>query len=236
MLLAACLLFAPMNISADHLKPVARVLRIENDFGVEELENPAWTAAEKIKVGNYWSGERAPAGRGFEARVLWSGSFLYVRFDAKQKEPLVVSGKPDTGNEADRLWERDVCEIFLAPDKRQFRKYFEFEVAPTGEWMDLKIHQKTDDRTTDWNYSSGLKTAARIESDRVVMAIKIPWDAFGTKPSAGDIWAGNIYRAVGSGEGRGYLAWSPTLTKTPNFHRPEKFGEFEFTGSKDGSL
>ena len=27
---------------------------------------------------------------------------------------------------------------------------------------------------------------------------------------------------------RGYLAWRPTLTKSPNFHVPSKFGNFRF--------
>ena len=49
-------------------------------------------------------------------------------------------------------------------------------------------------------------------------------------PSSGDVWHGNIFRCVGKGENRGYLAWQPTETPAPNFHVPEKFGEFEFVG------
>jgi hypothetical protein len=60
------------------------------------------------------------------------------------------------------------------------------------------------------------------------MAIKIPWAAFDRKPTAGDVWVGNIFRQVGFGETRGYLAWSPTMTPEPQFHVPEKFGEFVF--------
>jgi hypothetical protein len=73
-----------------------------------------------------------------------------------------------------------------------------------------------------------MEPAARIEKDKVTMAFKIPWKAFGRKPSAGDVWLGNLYRAVGTGDTRGYLAWSPTMTKEPQFHVPEKFGEFVF--------
>jgi hypothetical protein len=58
--------------------------------------------------------------------------------------------------------------------------------------------------------------------------MKVPWTAFGKKPESGDVWLGNLFRQVGSGETRGYLAWSPTMTRTPNFHVPEKFGEFVF--------
>ena len=62
----------------------------------------------------------------------------------------------------------------------------------------------------------------------IVMAIKVPWEAFGARPGIGDVWLGNLFRCVGTGSTRGYLAWQPTETETPNFHVPEKFGEFLF--------
>lgn len=217
-------------VAMDDYKPRTKVRYIASDIDIGGLENPLWRSARTVKVKEYWSGGKAPKGRRFEVRMLWSDSYLYVRFDAAQSEALVVSDSPDLSREADKLWERDVCEIFIAPDKVNFRHYFEFEVAPTGEWLDLKIHQKPDERITDWDYSSGMQTAAKVEKDSVTMAIKVPWSSMGAKPSAGDVWAGNLFRAVGSGESRGYLAWSPTLTETPNFHRPDMFGEFEFVG------
>ena len=73
-----------------------------------------------------------------------------------------------------------------------------------------------------------METAAKVESGRVVIAMKIPWSAFGKKPKPGDIWLGNILRCVGIDPDRGYLTWSPTMTKQPDFHVPERFGEFHF--------
>ena len=60
------------------------------------------------------------------------------------------------------------------------------------------------------------------------MSMMIPWDAFGKKPQPGDVWRGNLYRCVGEGEDRGYLAWQRTMTPVPDFHVPESFGEFRF--------
>lgn len=209
-------------------KPKAEIQYVSADFPISELDHKFWKKARSIETKHYWSGEKAPEGRRFKTKLLWSDTSLYVRFQANQKEPLVVSDKPNLESKTKGLWDRDVCEIFLAPKKEEFRKYFEFEVAPTGEWIDLGIYQKPDQRITDWAYSSGMKTAARIEKNRVIMAFQVGWEAFGTKPEAGDVWLGNILRAVGSGPGRGYLAWSPTLSEKPNFHVPERFGEFEF--------
>ncbi len=209
-------------------KPKAEIKYIAEDFPISELDNKLWKKAKSVKTKHYWSGEKAPKGRRFKTKLLWSDTSLYVRFEANQKEPLVVNENPNLEVKTNKLWEKDVCEIFLAPRKEEFRKYFEFEVAPTGEWIDLGIHQKPDERITDWDYKSGMKTAARIEDKKVVMAFKVKWKAFGVTPKAGDVWLGNILRAMGKDPNRGYLAWSPTLSEKPNFHVPEKFGEFEF--------
>ena len=205
-----------------------KISHIKNDFSIGELDNKSWKQAKEVLIDKYWSGENAPAGRYAKAKLLWSESALYVRFEANQTEHLIVSETPNLISKTRGLWDRDVCEIFLAPNREDFRHYFEFEIAPNGEWIDLGIYQKPDERITDWDYNSGMKSKAVIEKDKVIMAIKIEWKAFGKNPKKGDVWLGNIFRCIGAGETRGYLAWSPTLTKEASFHVPEKFGEFVF--------
>lgn len=206
-----------------------KIAHIKKDFSINEFDNELWTKADEVSIDKYWSGENAPKDRQFKTKILWSDSAIYVRFEANQNEPLIVSEKANLTSKTRGLWDRDVCEIFLAPDKKEFRKYFEFEIAPNGEWIDLGIYQKPDERITDWDYASGMKSAALIEKDKLTMAIKIEWSAFGKTPKPNDVWSGNIFRCVGKDPTRGYLAWSPTETKMPSFHVPEKFGEFMFT-------
>lgn len=206
-----------------------KIARIEKDFPVNELGNEAWQKAEEAVADQYWSGESAPEGRHFKAKLLWSDKALYVRFEANQSEPLVIGEERNPSSKTRGLWNLDVCEIFLAPDRDEPGEYFEFEVAPNGNWIDLKISQENGERVTDWDYYSGMQTTAFISSGKVWAGMKIVWNAFGVVPKAGDIWLGNLLRCVGKGETRGYLAWSPTGTKEPNFHVPERFGEFEFS-------
>lgn len=220
--------FHSLNVSA-RMTDKIKIAHIKNDFSIQELDYKFWEKANDILIDKYWSGENAPVGRHFKAKLLWSDSALYVRFEANQIEPLVVSEKANLKTKTRGLWDRDVCEIFLAPNKAEPRKYFEFEIAPNGEWIDLGIYQKPDERITDWNYNSGMQTAARIEKDKVIMAFKVEWKAFGATPKAGDVWRGNILRCVGKDPTRGYLAWQPTRTKEPSFHVPEAFGNFEFS-------
>ena len=221
-------IFLSASICLSQPKMTYKINYTKEDFNVGELENKTWKKAETVKVDKYWSGENAPAGRHFETKILWSDAAIYVRFEASQKESLIVSEKANLTTKTRGLWDRDVCEIFLAPNKNEPRKYFEFEIAPNGEWIDLGIYQKPNERITDWDYASGMQSAVKVGKDKIIMAIKIEWKAFGKTPKTRDVWLGNIFRCVGFGKTRGYLAWSPTLTKEPSFHVPQKFGEFEF--------
>lgn len=207
---------------------IIKIKHLAQDFAVSDLSNDAWQNGTEVLIRNYWSGQKAPEGRWVKARLLWSSTGIYVRFEANQNEPLIVSDKPDLTKKVKGLWDRDVCEIFIAPNKNVRSKYFEFEIAPTGEWIDVGIEVLPHKRESDWDYASGMKSAAKIQKNKVVMAIKIDWTALGTTPEAGDVWLGNLFRCVGKDPTRGYLSWQATKTKEPSFHVPAKFGEFEF--------
>jgi hypothetical protein len=205
-----------------------KISRISKDFPVTELQNKNWDLAKEVSIQKYWSAKPAPEGRHATARLLWSDTAIYIRFEANQDGPLVISDPPNLATKTNGLWDRDVCEIFIAPDRTARNKYFEFEIAPNGEWIDLGIEVLRAKRKTDWDYRSGMESAVVVGDKKVVMAVKIGWKALGKTPAAGDIWLGNLFRCVGRDPTRGYLAWQPTKTKTPSFHVPNKFGEFEF--------
>lgn len=202
----------------------------ERDVAATELDHAEWSRARAVHLTRYWSGQRAPAERHAEARMLWSREALSVRFICQQHEPLVVSQRPQTASKTMGLWDRDVCEIFIAPDARRPEHYFEFEAAPTGEWIDLAIEWRPRARRTDWEFHSGMTNGARIGQGFVTMTIRVPWQALGGPPKAGERWRANLFRILGAGETRGYLAWQPTRTKKPNFHVPKAFGWIAFKG------
>jgi alpha-galactosidase len=203
--------------------------RMDAAIAADDLDNAAWRGARPVRLTRYWSGEDAPPERHAEARVTWSDKALCIRFECQQHEPLVVNSEPQTAHKTVGLWERDVCEIFIAPNVNDPERYLEFEAAPTGEWLDLAIRRMIEKRETDWEYSSGMSAAARIGEGRILIAMRVPWEAFGRVPQAGERWRANLFRCVGSGEGRGYLAWQPTRTALPNFHVPEAFGWLGFS-------
>jgi hypothetical protein len=204
------------------------------EIAVTDLDHVAWQSARPLIIGHYWSGEAVPVERQTEARLLWSEQALYVRFVYRQTEPMVTNPRPQTKRKTIGLWERDVCEIFITPNVSQPERYFEFEAAPTGEWLDLKIHYKPDERETDWKFRSGMTAASRVTSDKVLIALRVPWKAFARKPRDNERWRGNLFRASGSGDTRGYFTWRPTRTPEPNFHLPAAFGWIRFERQNSG--
>lgn len=229
-MVAALILSLPVVVISQDMSPKLQfnIKYMRSDFRVTDLNNNLWKTALHAGLDRYWDGSDAPVGRRSTVKLLWSDSGLYVRFDANQTEPLVVREKPDITKKTMNLWDRDVVEIFLAPDKKEPRKYFEFETAPTGEWIDVALDSTSGKRVSSWDYTSGMQSAAKIEDGRVVIAMKIPWTAFRKTPKIGDVWLGNLFRCVGKDPERGYLAWSATMTPEPSFHVPERFGEFHF--------
>ena len=187
-----------------------------------------WKKAQLITIKRYWSGDPAPASRHAEARILWSKQALHIRFVCHQTEPLVVSATPQTAKKTMGLWDRDVCEIFIAPDPNVVERYLEFEAAPNGEWLDVAIHWTPDKRESDWAFNSHMTTAAHIEKDRVTIVMRIPWNHWIHEPQKDERWRVNLFRCVGSDPGRGYLTWQPTRTPKANFHVPQVFGWLVF--------
>lgn len=209
-------------------KPIIEARHAATDFNVADLQNAEWNKAHPVQIDRYWSGEVAPAGRHAEARILWSKKALLIRFVGNQSEQLVVSDNPQTEKKTMNLWDRDVCEIFIAPDPNVVERYLEFEVAPTGEWLDVALDLTTEKRGSDWDFNSHMTTAARIEKDRVTMAMRIPWNHWIHEPQKGERWRVNLFRCAGKDPGRGYLSWQATRTPQPSFHVPQAFGWLVF--------
>jgi alpha-galactosidase len=200
-----------------------------NDLFAHDIDDGRWDLCEAIPITRYWSGNPAPPQRHAEARILWSDDSLCVRFVCSQTEPLIVNSNPQTRTKTEGLWDRDVCEVFLAPNPEQPNRYFEFEAAPTGEWIDLAVHLKPDKRETEWDFDSGLTTTVRISKGQIFIAMRIPWGERIHKPQPLERWRVNLFRCVGSSRDRGYLAWQPTHTQQPNFHVPAAFGWLIFS-------
>ena len=217
-----------MTKTASDSQSTITARHISEPLSEDDFDNSIWEQCDPIKIEHYWSGEPAMLSRHAEARVCWSREGIHVRFVGRQQEPLVVSDNPRTDKKTLGLWDWDVCEIFLAPDATQPWRYFEFEAAPTGAWVDLGITVTPSGRVTEWDFASGLTTAAQVEGEQLLVGMRIPWSEAIPQPKVGDEWCVNVFRCVGPEAPERYLAWRPTRSETPNFHVPDAFGSLRF--------
>lgn len=185
----------------------------------------AWTNAEPVRFDADWQGRNADPQRSTEVRLLWTTENLYLKFVSRYRV-LTVFADAEPGGRRDKLWDRDVAEVFLQPDPNVLRQYKEFEVSPNGYWIDLDINSG---ELAD--LKSGLKRrVAMDESAKTWTAeLAIPMKSLVKHFDPHAIWRVNFYRVEGAAEPRFYSSWQPTNTAQPNFHVPDLFGYLKFS-------
>ena len=166
-----------------------------------------------------------------QVRGLWTDTHLYFLFACPYLK-LNVFLPAQNDRPRNKLWDRDVVEMFLGDDWKNIRHYREFEIAPTGDWIDLAIN--LDSKSYDHNWRSGWQVRARIDepAHRWIAAARIPLTSVSDIPvKAGTRWRMNLYRIEGEGPDsqRHFLCWQPTcvVNRDPN-HVPEAFGTLVF--------
>ena len=191
-----------------------------NGFPVEG----EWKRATPVCFSHDWQGKNEDPHRQTEVRLLWSERELYLRFRCRYRAIHVFPDAEQNGRR-DALWDRDVAEVFLQPDRFGEKYYKEFEVSPKGQWLDLDITPQGLLHIT-----SGMRTLVTVdESGREWMAeLAIPIDSITARFDPAQPWRANFFRCEGIDPDRFYSSWQPTGTPTPDFHVPGVFGTLRF--------
>jgi alpha-galactosidase len=184
----------------------------------------AWRSTKPLLFDADWQGKNADTCRRTEVRLLWTQEFLYLKFVASYRLITVFDDAGSNGRR-DRLWDRDVAEVFLQPDPAQPRRYKEFEVSPNGFWIDLEIANGTLQ-----HLQSGLQRRVDINKGKRTWTaeLAIPMNSLVQRFDPTFVWRVNFFRVEGPTEPRFYSCWQPTHTPQPNFHVPERFGYLRF--------
>jgi hypothetical protein len=167
-----------------------------------------------------------------EVRGFWTDSDLYLLFISPYHE-LNLWLPADHSKDRLKLWDRDVVEFFLGDDWTDIKHYREFEIAPTGDWVDLAIDLNRESYDATWN--SGWQRLGRIDEKNHVWyaAARVPLKSVTEQVvKAGTRWRANLYRIDGLGADpqRHFMCWQPTcvVNRDPN-HVPEHFGTLIFS-------
>ena len=199
-------------------------------------DEAAWSGASAVAWG--------PAPYETRFRALWSAAGLYVRFDADDPSPWHTMTRRD-----EHLWEEEVVEIFLDPD-RSGRDYYELEINPGNVVCDLRMIQASPWKGEfEWDLA-GLETRVHTRKDAAgrttgwTATALLPWPGLRPLPSAakvavpprpGDRWRFNVFRVERPGGPKApqkdgvSAAWSPPAGRS--FHEPAAFRDLVFAGA-----
>ena len=191
-----------------------------------DLTKPSWKLAHWVEFDNDASGKSHYPDVTTRVASLWTETHIYFAFSSRYDSLNIYEGE-DPKPERWQLWDRDVVEVFLNPQPERVNHYFEFEVAPNNQWIDLEI-DKTKEPFNDASWNSGFEHATRIDSAHHVWTteMRIPLAAMNVKDARpGTQWRINYFRAAGKGpvDHRKFLAWS-ILPEGKTFHVPTRFG------------
>jgi Carbohydrate family 9 binding domain-like len=194
------------------------------------VDKPAWKSAPWQQMEHDVTGRKILPQATTDIATLWTPANLYVAFRCHYSTLNIYEGE-DAAKERWELWDRDVVEIFVNPQPERVPHYYEFEVAPNNQWIDLEI-DKTKTPFNDAGWNSGFLHATRVnpESHTWTCEMRIPAGSMGAENiSPGEEWRINFYRADGPGDdtARRFLSWSP-IPEGGSFHVPTRFGIIRF--------
>ena len=207
-------------------------VRKEPDNLSSDPQSAQWRALQSVSIVKDCSRTLDYPKLKTEVRGFWTDTDLYLLFVCPY-ETLNIFLPTQKDQPRRKLWDRDVVEMFLGDDWENIRHYREFEIAPTGDWIDLAIDLDRKNSNRDWR--SGWKTEARIDEQRQIWyaAARIPLQSVSTAPvKAGTRWRMNLYRIEGQGDDskRHFLCWQPTCVQNRDAnHVPENFGTLVFS-------
>ncbi|MGC9292153.1 MAG: carbohydrate-binding family 9-like protein [Acidobacteriaceae bacterium] len=196
-----------------------------------DLHKDAWETASKIRFDQgAFDRKQYPT---LETMVAsrWTGRYLYLAYWCRYENLNIHIGE-DPLPERWELWERDVVEAFINPRPGQAMHYYEFEVAPNNQWLDLEI----DLSGAGAHYSlwdSGFEHATIIDPAEHIWTVemRVPLLSMGVHCiSPNTEWKVNFYRADGPGDNteRRLLSWGPLPLGSNSFHQPASFGILRF--------
>lgn len=224
----------PVNTRSAYTSNLQTVAQFSSQDFVPDgnLDKPVWRKAKWVKFDHdaFTLGKHFP---GAETAVasIWTSAYVYFAFHCKYATLNIYEGE-DPAKERWELWNRDVVEVFANPEPQRVNHYYEFEVAPNNQWIDLEIDlDKTPFNDAKWD--SGFEHATRVDARKRIWTceMRIPLRSMNVKRlEPGTEWRVNYYRADGPGNDtqRRFLSWSPIQGAKHSFHVPTSFGIIRF--------
>lgn len=215
-----------------------KIKKINQDFDLNvNNQNEAWNISQEISLKYNWP--KFPYQPKVRVKSLYSEKFLYLRFDVEEDAIQSTATKIN-----DFVYIDSCIEFFCAPDPKRPDLYYNLEMNCCGNvYMAYGPDRRLGERIfvpvqalEKIIYSTSIKGATKeiSPSDKKwEIEIKIPWSVYQTMsqtpvPLKGSVWRGNFYKCGDKLPKIHYGSWNKIEVPSPDFHRPEFFGELIF--------
>lgn len=165
--------------------------------------------------------------------VAYSDTEIFLKYYVKEDYFKAEMTEPNQN-----VYEDSCVEFFVSPEKDGL--YYNFEFNAIGTCLLGSGHGRVDSRRADpahiaklRKYSSlGNRTAGESTGDFTWdLTVAIPFEVFfhhNIKDLKGKSFRANFYKCGDKLSVPHYVSWNPIGTESPDFHRPEYFGEVRF--------
>ena len=159
-------------------------------------------------------------------QAVWlPGEALLLRLRSFAAPTRIVNTEPDSA-----VWEDSCLEFFFSFDGKS---YVNLEANARGA-LRAAFGPDRNERRFLREMEVPLPTAEAIAGeDRWELRLRLPLGLipalWSVEAHSGLSFTGNFYSCGDATPAPHYAAWSPVETQTPDFHRPEYFGELIFT-------
>ncbi len=214
-------------------RPSYTIRRVASDFRPGAPDAP-WADVPPLMVGHYlWlnNGYRPPV----EARLCWSPGFLHVRFRVEERQVRVRYVKFQ-----DPVYKDSCVEFFIDAFPESRLGYVNFETNAAGTLLCAFGPDRSNRRPLWPEDLAGFEVVSSIPgpvegeygAKAWTLEYRVPLGLFrrlyDREIGSGHRAAANFYKCGDETATPHYGAWSPVGTPTPDFHRPEFFGEVIF--------
>ncbi|MCK5803353.1 MAG: carbohydrate-binding family 9-like protein, partial [Lentisphaeria bacterium] len=215
---------------------MCQVRRVVKPVAVDGVLAPGeWDHAVPLVLTHWWP-KQTGVKQKTTVRLLWDDEALYVCYQCEDVDITAVLENRD-----DPTYNEDCCEIFIMPNPtRKPTAYIGLEMSARGVLFDyfcssgVALLKRFD--LQDCALMTKIDGTLNARGDRDkgwVLEVRIPFANFDgltrpTPPAPGAEWRVQLCRWDGVAPDRALSLWTNSEAKTPNPHRPDRFGWLVF--------
>lgn len=219
-------------------KMIYNITPITEDSGLSnEWEDSTWKEIQPVDINNFM-GDKPGHFPASQVKVAYDNSAIYVKFKVDDKFIKAVYS-----NHQDPVYKDSCVEFFFTPGKDISEGYFNLEMNCIGTMLfhhqkvprqnSVAINETDIEKVEVISSLTEVIDPEKVENMSWQVSYKIPFSILKKyhnfeDPGPGTIWKANFYKCADDTSHPHWLTWALIDNPTPDFHRPEFFGELHF--------